>query len=627
MKYFRIIILLLTLVIFRVAHAEVRYDTSFLYDPEATLQVTDLPARAMERFDNDLQMGFRSGAVWIRINIEGQLPASAVEGDGLYPVLRLGPFLLDRIELFEWSEGSWQKQIAGDMRPQHADHSCPDDRYCFNLKTPITTQNTLYVRVRTHGLMSVHTHVVTLKNLPATVTSRILMINAPLWLASCLLMLGAVLLLHGDSRLIPVYCAFQVTVILFLLANTGLLYGWLGDLSPRAMNVIVDLVTALRLLTTVTLGWVLISRYQPSANYVRCIQLMLLLGILSVLLIVAGLATLGLKLIFVLYVLNSFLQLYGALSCKNLSVHRKRIWYTAHTLYVVMVLLGILNMFGGMDLTRQLSLIRSVPEWRLNGIGIWLAYFILVLYEQFSRQGEKNAELHQLRHHAVQLRATEHQLADRHALLNILTHELKNPLGTVTFALANLKNQLQLKNESMRGYNNINASIQRMDTLIANVARRNQMDAPHTGQPTELINAQRFFEKITSDFEKPERFALHIQPQAYFTADPFLLKVAFENLLRNAYQYGIADEKITVDVQMGLHGPEVEISNPVAADKMPDPQQLFDRYYRHENVRDRPGMGIGLSLVQGSAEKMNASIAYRQRGENAVFTLKFKHAH
>ncbi len=94
--------------------------------------------------------------------------------------------------------------------------------------------------------------------------------------------------------------------------------------------------------------------------------------------------------------------------------------------------------------------------------------------------------------------------------------------------------------------------------------------------------------------------------------------------MQNAYKYGLADQAIHIRVAMTSQGTEFEISNPVAPECMPDAQHLFDRYYRHENVQDQPGMGIGLSLVKSCAEKMEATISYQQRGVDAVFTVRFK---
>ena len=170
----------------------------------------------------------------------------------------------------------------------------------------------------------------------------------------------------------------------------------------------------------------------------------------------------------------------------------------------------------------------------------------------------------------------------------------------------------------------IDDSINRMDALIEHVAKANKIDSSYEVKKAVRVDAQEFLEGIAAEFLQAERFIFQIQAQAWFTADPHLLAVILENLMQNAYKYGVSDKPIHIQVRMTASGTEFEISNPVAPDRMPDAQHLFDRYYRHENVQDQPGMGIGLSLVKSCAEKMEATISYQQRGVDAVFTVRFK---
>jgi len=596
------------------------FETAYLYDPTERMQIGDLPGHNMTGYQGDLRMGFQTGAVWIRITTQASPSATGV--NDLAPVVRVGPLVLDHVELHEWVKGQWKHQVTGDMQPHPDQAKCPDDRHCLRLETPASQPNTVYLRVQNHGLLTVETQVVAAQDLTAVVAQRMAYLTISLSLATGLLLLGIALLMFGNSKLLVVYCGFQSTVVLFVVCSTGLLYKWLPDVTPIDANLTLDLLTVTRVAMTVLLGWAVMATHHPTEGYKRSTQLLLAFCMINLLVAIAGMGQLALKLNLIVFALNPLIQLWGVMTCPNLGKTRTRILQLGYTAYLVVFAMGAGTAFGGMGSSLRISWVAQLSELRLNGTGIWLVFFMLVIFEQRTRQNEKQAELDKLRNDAQQAKYSDERLNERRALIDMLTHELKNPLGTVKFALASLQRNLLPQDAALQRVQHIDDSINRMDALIEHVAKANKIDFSYEVKKSVRVNAQEFLEGIAAEYTHAERFTFDIQPQAWFTADPHLLAVMLENLMQNAYKYGLVDKPIHIRVKMTSDGTEFEISNPVAPDRMPDTQHLFDRYYRHENVQDQPGMGIGLSLVQSSAEKMKAAISYRQCGMNAVFTVR-----
>jgi len=79
-------------------------------------------------------------------------------------------------------------------------------------------------------------------------------------------------------------------------------------------------------------------------------------------------------------------------------------------------------------------------------------------------------------------------------------------------------------------------------------------------------------------------------------ADPERLHQILDNLLDNAVKY--APEDATVDAIARLSGSAVEtvISNPVGPHR-PDPDRMFDRFYRADPSRSAAAGGVGLGLA------------------------------
>jgi signal transduction histidine kinase len=233
-------------------------------------------------------------------------------------------------------------------------------------------------------------------------------------------------------------------------------------------------------------------------------------------------------------------------------------------------------------------------------------------------------ELEALRSNSEKARANEDKLSERHALIDMLTHELKNPLGTIRFALASLKRQVSDEGDSRQRIQRIDASVNRMDDLIEHVARANKIERTGQMDRPESIPALEFVNELIQEFPEVDRFLVAIPEDAVFKADRQMLIVILENLLRNAYKYAAAEEKINVAVttEVDAGTTSFEISNAVCVDQEPDEARLFERYYRHPSAQSQPGMGIGLSLVQSAAQKMGAQVLYRKENQRIIFTVR-----
>jgi signal transduction histidine kinase len=604
------------------AEPALSFETAYLYDPTERLQIEDLPGQEMKPYQGDLRLGFLPGPVWIRITT--QVRPHAGGANDLAPVLRVSPYGLDRVELHEWVQGQWKQQVSGDMQALPDDPICPDDRHCLRLQASWSEPQTVYVRVQNHGLLFVQAQVVAAQDLTLLVAKRTTNLTTSLALAAGLLLVGIALLMVDGSKLLLMYCGFQSTVILFFIASTGQLFRWLPQLTPLAANLTLDVLTVARVAMTILLGWAVMAPHHPSKGYQRGIQLLLVLCGVNLLSAIAGMGQLTLKLNILVFALNPLVQLWGVVNCHHLGLTRRRILLLGYGAYLVVFTMGAATAFGGMDFPLQTNWVAQLSELRLNGAGIWVVFFMLIIYEQRTRQREEQAEIDHLRDKAQQAKYSDERLTERRALIDMLTHELKNPLGTVKFALASLQRNLMPQDAALQRVQHIDDSINRMDALIEHVANANKIDSNYEVKNVVRVDAQEFLEGIAAEYAQGERFSFDIQAQAWFTADPHLLAVILENLMQNAYKYGLADQAIHIRVAMTSQGTDFEISNPVAPDRMPDAQHLFDRYYRHENVQDQPGMGIGLSLVQSSAEKMKATISYQQRAMHAVFTVRFK---
>lgn len=79
-------------------------------------------------------------------------------------------------------------------------------------------------------------------------------------------------------------------------------------------------------------------------------------------------------------------------------------------------------------------------------------------------------------------------------------------------------------------------------------------------------------------------------------ADPERLHQVLDNLLDNAVKYAPAASMVTVAVSVAGSSVETVISNPAGAHR-PDPERIFERFYRADPSRSAAAGGVGLGLA------------------------------
>jgi signal transduction histidine kinase len=150
-----------------------------------------------------------------------------------------------------------------------------------------------------------------------------------------------------------------------------------------------------------------------------------------------------------------------------------------------------------------------------------------------------------------------------------------------------------------------------------------------------LVDSLLALERAGEDAVELERIRLdHIVRQAVdaqdagrvhlATADPAViqgdedaLRRAVANLIENGLVHGPPDGHVTVSLDVAGDRALVSVTDEGAG---PDPalhDQLFERFWRGPGASDRPGSGLGLSIVAAIASRHHGSV----RVEESTFTL------
>ncbi|WP_312259914.1 7TM-DISM domain-containing protein [Limnohabitans sp.] len=600
-----------------------RVDTAYHHSDTPTHTINDVQSLAFTPYEGALRLGFTKGDTWVRLQIQALQARTGTGQDGPEPatVLRVGPYFLDDLTFYQQQGGRWVEQQGGDRHVKQT-QNCPDDLYCFGLTGFDGAATTVYLKVQTTSVRMVQTTVMAADEVIPSAIVRIRRMTVSLTLAAALLVLSLAFFVVERSSLLHLFCWFQAVVILSIAATTGLLAQWLPFLSAETRNDLGNMAQVVRVAFMVLLGWVVIKPCKPVTAYRAAVVLMLAVCGVNLFGVLTEHAVWALKINAIVLWLNTLALVMGVWSARQIAPKLRKILLASFLIFLLFVSLGLYASLGLVWWRDHMGLFQSIADWRLNGVPIGIVVFWIVATEKSNRKIQKLQELQGLQIEAAQSKAHQEKLKERRDLIDMLTHELKTPLGTIKFALASLKRTAKSQGESLERVQHIDASVNRMDAMIEHVALSNKIERHDAHDSAETISAQELMNVVMQEYRDEDRFDVRIQDGASFHADPHFLALIVENLVSNAVKYA-ADGKIRISITNETPSETCfRISNRVAEGSLPDETRLFERYYRHPNFQNHPGMGIGLSLVHSAAEKMGATVHYQKVDREVFFEVR-----
>jgi signal transduction histidine kinase len=217
----------------------------------------------------------------------------------------------------------------------------------------------------------------------------------------------------------------------------------------------------------------------------------------------------------------------------------------------------------------------------------------------------------------------------REEVVSIVSHDLRNPLGTVA-AAADLLLDLPLDDEERKKQANIiKRSAERMSRLIGDLLDVSRIEAGALVVRPALEDPRGVLEEARSIFApqaETKGITLEVKvepdvPSVMLDRDRILQ--ALSNLIGNSLKVTEAGGCITMGAALVSEGEGVSISVTDTGPGIPEDamDRLFDRFWQASR-HDRTGSGLGLAIVRGIAEAHHGSVwVYSEVGHGAAFHI------
>jgi two-component system, OmpR family, phosphate regulon sensor histidine kinase PhoR len=215
--------------------------------------------------------------------------------------------------------------------------------------------------------------------------------------------------------------------------------------------------------------------------------------------------------------------------------------------------------------------------------------------------------------------------------INNVSHELKTPIATITFAVANIENEQILHNlEGVKQPTKvIKEENKRLNAQVEKVLQAAIIDKKNLDLKKEKVNIHQIIHQLADAYELKiaEKGKMHRRfnaTQAEIRGDSFHLSNAISNLLDNAIKYSPENIEIEMRTENKDKTLEISISDKGLGISKEQQKLIFEKFYRVPtgDLHHVKGFGLGLSYVKEIVEQHQGTINVESKlGKGSTFTI------
>ena len=215
-----------------------------------------------------------------------------------------------------------------------------------------------------------------------------------------------------------------------------------------------------------------------------------------------------------------------------------------------------------------------------------------------------NARLYEAeREHVAELIELDRMKRD---FLDLMTHELKTPITSV-LAAVEIASRPGMEAERDEMHDIIARQARRLDDMVGSLltaARLDRTFPPQAVTPIDVVELANLAATESAVLQRPVEVTG--ATQGWVLADTEALRHVLDNLIDNAWKYGVPP--VRVDVGVEADRVVLSVMDSGAGIPLADRERIFDRFQRLDRTRTQPGLGLGLPIVRGFARALGGDV-------------------
>lgn len=593
----------------------IKPELGLFVDSTRRMDVQDASRQVFMPFNLLLNRSVERTAQWLKIKFE--VPT----GQQTPLVLAVSPYFLTELELYYEESGGWVKQLGGATHPD-LQQKCSVGHHCFMLPNVGGTERVYFLRIDTANGFYVSAKVFAADRLADDAISKSLLNGVQIGILLTLIGWSAVYLIRVRTLVVGWFCLTQISALFLYCFSNGIILTEFISRSPESYATILTIAFCLRLIFATCMCLELLRIWQTRSWLRYYCLLWIVFWLVQISLSFFGqIKPYMLLLNWVFVFAAPFVILVATYQSEQIS-RQLRIYWITGTL-IVGVLIGVDTVLLITD--AGMSLLTLVPGIGASMLAVLAIYSLLLDYSKMQQEQllQTMFELNTLK---TQNDYEQRQLKERSTLIDMLSHELKNPLATIHMALGSLKSifgRTEHAVELDERFVSMTQSIDNMTQVIDRVRQVDAIDQKKFVLRYEKLAVIQTIKSLPLIATQPNRFKIQGLHEVNILIDRLLFVTIINNLIDNAIKYSPSTSMIEVSMSVvSTNKLLCIVSNEVERDREPDSAALFTRYYRGIYSHDKPGTGLGLVLIKSLCEILKGSVSYRFEYNRVFFSVE-----
>lgn len=217
---------------------------------------------------------------------------------------------------------------------------------------------------------------------------------------------------------------------------------------------------------------------------------------------------------------------------------------------------------------------------------------------------------------AMALTLQQQRSAEQAKFLGMIAHEFKTPLSIIKMVVGSGQLDQRSSDYSEDAIRNIDALLEKCLQTEA------LMDTATVSQPV-VLNVEELVRDVVANSHRPGEIEIRGSGQTDINSDPTLVRIVLANLVDNALKYGKPGSLVNINLSGNTEQTVcVRVTNSVGRSGVPDPEHVFDKYYRSPGALSQSGSGLGLYLSKHIAKLLGGDLLFEPSKDELWFEVR-----